>query len=284
MADATVRDRYERHLRRRGLARGTVAHYRAAVDVLEMWMRQQDLGLLDATTEDIEAMLDKRVARHGGPIAKRTRYFWLTALHAFWVWANRDGHAVTDPTDPIIRPKLPHLLPRPIANDHLALALDAAQNEPMLLAWFVLAAYGGLRCSEIGKLNADDVDFSAGLLHVHGKNDKERMVPIHPLVERTLRYHGIPAGGPIFLRVRGGRYPAWAVSHDGNDFLRDLGLSERMHTLRHWFGTNALRECHDLRIVQELMGHADPATTAIYTAFDQVEGRAAIAALPLLTA
>lgn len=282
MAATTLQDLYEQHMKRRALALNTIQHYIAILNCLEEWMAQQELGLLDATAEDIEALIDTRRGRNGAPLAKKSRYFWISTCRSFWTWAICWGHTETDPTRRIIAPKLPKRVPRPIANDHLLMAIDAAQDHPTILTWFLLAAYSGLRCAEIGWLNADDIDLANKRLFVTGKGDKQRVVFIHPVVERAILGAGIPPTGAVFRRPRGGRYPAWAVSHVGNSFLRELGLTERMHTLRHWFGTNTYDQCHDLRLTQELMGHADPSTTAGYTWLSQVEGREAIGALPVL--
>jgi len=71
------------------------------------------------------------------------------------------------------------------------------------------------------------------------------------------------------------------VSQHGSQFFESIGVDCTMHQLRHWFGTKTYRECQDLRTVQELMGHASPVTTAIYTAISPTRARAAVDALAL---
>lgn len=208
MAATTLQDLYEQNMKRRGLARGTIAHYLAKLNCLERWMAQQQLGLLDATPEDIEALIDTRHGRYGGEQSKKTRYVWVSAFRSFWDWAVRWGHAETDPTRRIMAPRLPKRLPRPIANDHLLMAIQAAKENPMILAWFLLAAYSGLRCAEIGWLNVDDIDLANKVLYVIGKGDKQRVVFVHPIVERAILGSGIPSSGAVYRRPRGGPPPA----------------------------------------------------------------------------
>ena len=219
-------------------------------------------SLLDATRQDIEEFLDDR------NIGARTRYAWLSHLHGFYAWAIREEVGTEDPTARIIRPKMRRALPRPANTDELRLAL--ANAEPREACWLLLAAYMGLRCQEIAGLRREDVLEVEGLLRVtKAKGGKERLVPLHPDALKALRELPMPRVGWLFSRPRGGPYSACQMSQNFNAFLRRSGVEATAHQLRHWFGTNLYAQSHDIRMTQEMLGHANPATTAIYTAFDK---------------
>jgi integrase len=228
--------------------------------------------LLDVTRADVERFLDAR------RITASTRYAWLSHLHRFYDWTLRADLGTVDPTARIVRPKLRRRLPRPVATAELKAALVDAQ--PLHRCWLLLAAYMGLRCQEIAGIRRDDVLEDEGLLRVvKGKGGVERLIPLHPEILDALRALPMPRHGWVFTGVRGGPYSPAHLSHDFNAFLRSAGVSGTAHQLRHWFGTNLYAQTHDIRLTQEMLGHADLATTAIYTAFDRQGAVAAIRAM-----
>ena len=114
------------------------------------------------------------------------------------------------------------------------------------------------------------------------KGHRERIVPLSDFVVAELRTAGLPRGGWVFPRYDGGAGPnaPWVISHTANDHLRACGAQVTLHQLRHRFGTQAYRACHDLRTVQELLGHADPATTAGYAAYDRGAAAEVVGKIP----
>lgn len=256
--------------RRRGFSRATITHRQGR---LRLWVEWLDpTHPYDATTAQVDEFIDAR------NVTDRTRYSWLSALHCFYAWAIRAEHTDHDPTATIIRPRLPRLLPRPVSDDDLAAALRAAA--PPVLDWLRLGAYAGLRCGEIAGLCRDDVLTSANRLRVRGKGGKERLVPIHAEVARSLR--GLPHRGPIFRRADGLAFSPWQVSHLGRDMFLSLSIDATMHQCRHWFGTKLYQGTRDLRLVQEMMGHSSSSTTAGYAAFASDEADGAVGGLPTL--
>lgn len=247
---------YTRSLDRRGLAKGTIDRRRLVLERFSEWLEPRPL--IAASTADVETFLDQRRR-----LSSRTRYGWISHLHCFYEWAIIEELTDTDPTGRIDRPKLRQLLPRPISEADLAMAIEAADRT--MRAWLYLAAYGGLRCAEISRLDGPDVNDAEMSLRVLGKGDKERTVPMHPRVLLALRDVGVPRSGPVFRRPGGSRIPPAMVSREGSLYLASLGITATMHQLRHRFGTRALEATGDLRAVQELLGHASPTTTAIYT-------------------
>ena len=200
--------------------------------------------------------------------APRTQYATVSNLHAFYVWARREGLTDEDPTVDVDRPRLPRLIPRPIADDDLALALEHA--EPAMRLWLALASRAGLRCAEIGQLEREDILDHADppTLNVgRGKGGHQRVVPLHPLVIAELRRFNGPRTGPLFFNSVRRQLNGNDISIQTNRYLRDLGIDSTMHKLRHWFGTEVYRASQDLRLTQELLGHSSPTTTAGYAAW-----------------
>lgn len=254
---------------RRGLSPRTI--YRRATDLrgFNLWL--QPRSALEATEDDVQRFLD------GKRLAARTRYCWLSNLHSFYVFEMKRKKVRHDPTADIMRPKLPRNLPRPIAESDLAYGLEVAGT--VMRAWLVLGAYAGLRCSEIARLTRADVLDADGLLRIVGKGNVERLIPIHPEVMQALKVAGLPRTGHLFRRPRGGRFPDAMVSREIAVFFDELDIDATAHQLRHYFGTNVYRACKDLRVTQELLGHASPTTTAIYTAFSRKDAASAVLAL-----
>lgn len=263
-------DEHCRHLARRNLAPATIYIRRSKLEAID-----SAYGLATATPEQIEAFLDRR------HVSAKTRYTWISHLSGFYRWAIDFGYLQSDPTVRISRPKVRANLPRPIATDDLVLALEMAN--PMMRSWLLLGSLTGLRCAEIAHLTVADLLWADRLIHVIGKGDKPRLIPMHPEVERSLASMPLPSRGPVFRRPRGGPFPAAQVSREGSLYFQGLGIGATMHQLRHWFGTQAYRACRDLRVVQELMGHASPTTTAIYADWSREEAYRAVSSLTLDT-
>lgn len=175
-----------------------------------------------------------------------------------------------DPTMRIPRPKVSRLLPRPIEQQDLDVALQAADLR--MRAWLTLAAYAGLRAQEIAWLRRQDLldrRHPPVILVVNGKGDKERVVPLNPQCLAALRAFGLPRSGWLWPGQRGPLQPA-TVTKYASRFLHGLGIDATIHCLRHYFGSEVYqRSGKDLRLTQELLGHSSPSTTAIYTRWDQ---------------
>lgn len=256
--------------KRRGLQDRSIVCRQNRLDIFFRWMGET--SPLRATQEDVERFLDER---HIGP---RTRYQWLSHLHSFYEMLGRQGVHAKDPTVKIPRPRLPRLLPRPAASADLDRALEGAL--PKHRCWIVLAAFEGMRCQEIAGLRREDVLETEKLIRVvHGKGGHERMMPLHPAVLAALQTLPMPRQGWIFKRPSGGRYKPEDLSDEFNRALRAAQVPATAHQLRHWFGTNLYAQTHDLRLTQEMLGHANLATTAIYTAFDRTAAAAAVGEL-----
>lgn len=202
-----------------------------------------------------------------------TRKSARKALTSFYRFAVEAGIADTDPVEAIARIRVPAGVPRPV--DDLVYADTARtigerrrgdRDRLMLL----LASHAGLRRSEIAAVAREDVT-DAGLV-VHGKGGRTRVVPLTAELRRELLDR--PPGWTFPGRFGGhihphtvGRNLAEAMHHKGS-----------AHQLRHRFATRAYKGTRDIRAVQTLLGHADPATTAVYTQLDDEALKAAVAA------
>ena len=251
-------DAYVLAMRRRFLAEGTVSARRYEIG---RWLAVCP-GWVTATGEDVERFLD---ARRLGP---RARYTAISHLHRFYVWAIRDGHASSNPTVDIDRPRLPHRLPRPARLADVELAIAGAP--PRLATVMLLMVDAGLRCCEAARLDWRDVDLAAGVLIVRGKGDRDRMIGLTARVAANLASYDDDTG-PVFGRtVTAGR-----LSQLVNRELRTAGVTA--HQLRHTFATRAYRLLHgDLLAVAQLLGHASVITTQIYARVDVDAAAAAV--------
>lgn len=251
---------YARDLERRGLVPRSTEKRCSDLRTFSRYLGEK--SFFDVSKEDVQNFLDKR------NLSARTRYAWISQIHCLYELAIEEGVTTIDPTVKIPRPRLRRALPRPASSAQLAHAIKGAT--PTQKCWILLAAYQGLRCQEICGLRREDVLEAEGLLRVvHGKGGHERLLPLHPSVYEALRSLPMPRQGWVFSAPMGGRYNPQYISLNFNRALRDLGVEATAHQLRHWFGSNLYAQTHDLRVVQEMMGHASPTTTSIYTAFDR---------------
>lgn len=211
-----------------------------------------------------------------------TRKAARASLVAFYAWAVRSGRIKVkeNPAAELAPVTVPRRLPRPTPDQVLVDALYTANDKERLM--LMLAGYGGLRRAEIAQVHPDDFDWEINKLLVRGKGGRQRLIPVHPHLGREVqteiarrksgktgtgwRYY-VDAITPLHYLFPGkhGHVQPDAV---GKVLNKLLGGHWTGHTLRHRFATVALRVHHDLRAVQELMGHAKPETTAIYTEVD----------------
>ncbi len=208
----------------------------------------------------------------------------ISTLRTYFRFLVSEDHVTADPSERLDLPKTWRTLPDVLSRDEIE-ALLAAPNPNESLAWrdraLLEIGYGtGARVSELVGLGIKDVWYDEGLIRVIGKGSKERLVPIgrralgatalyarevRPTLDRGLGKER------LFLNARGRpltRVGAWGVV---KRCAKSAGIDKRVtpHTLRHTFATHLLEGGADLRAVQEMLGHADLATTQIYTHVDR---------------
>ena len=272
---------YLRHLSvERGLSKNTLAAYRA------------DLGKYLSFLEGISKAPDNVSALEltsflvwlnelGLKAASSARI--IAAVRGFQKFLVLEDIRSDDPTTKLKPPKLPKRLPKALTQDQVLSILNAAGPEPddevadpLRLrdrAILELMYSSGARVSEIVALDLDEI-LDQGLLRVRGKGSKERFVPIGSYALRSLEAYLVrvrpklvaKAGSPaMFLNKRGGRLSRqsiWEIIQKAGEACK---LEVSPHTLRHCFATHLIEGGADVRVVQELLGHASVATTQIYT-------------------
>jgi integrase/recombinase XerC len=279
--DAALIERHLRQLRLAGRSPGTVyARERA----LRRMQRALPGGLAAAAAADLQAW------RASLAVSPDTAAHYVAHAREFYRWLAAEGIREDNPALPLPSPPSRRRLPRPISSGELAAAVATAPPRVRLI--LVLAAWCGLRAQEIARLRREAVLDTARppvlLVELEAAKGgrRERVIPLHPFVLGELRALPMPASGWLVPRRDGRPGPCapWRISQLAGRHLHASGSPATLHQLRHWFGTEAYRARRDLRVVQELLGHASPATTAGYAAYDRAEAAAAVAALPVPSA
>jgi integrase/recombinase XerD len=280
----------------RGLSPNTLGAYRRDLGRYASFLRAR--GLSDAAEADGDAVAafvaDLSASRHGQdpgePYRPSSVARSLAAVRSFHRFMVHENEAGSDPAAGVVRPKVPRTLPRALSVEEVEriLASPAGETEAVLRDRAMLETlYGaGLRISELAGLDVDDLDLEEGSVRVLGKGDKERLVPLGRYAREALDAYlasGRPAlashasssssssRGALFLNVRGGRLTRQGCAKILRGHVRRAGIERRVspHSLRHSFATHLLEGGADVRVVQELLGHASVATTQIYTLVTQ---------------
>ena len=275
---ATAVGRYLDHLAvERGLAAHTLAAYRRDLARYQVAMAGRGRAHLgEVTLPDVAAYLAG--LRQGGdghpPLAASSAARAMAAVRGLHAFAAAEGLADADPASQLRPPVPARRLPRAIGIAEVERLLDAAvpggaAGGPLQLRDRALLEllYGtGARISEAVGLDVDDV--GAPTLRLAGKGGKHRIVPVGSYAAQALDAYLVraPASPAVFLNARGGRLSrqgAWGVLKAAADRAGLTGVSP--HTLRHSFATHLLDGGADVRVVQELLGHASVTTTQVYT-------------------
>jgi integrase/recombinase XerD len=269
----------------RGLSANTLQAYRRDLDRYRAFLESQ--GISDpAVVEEREVSAFLAAIRTGddgfAPLRASSAARAVVAVRGFHRFLVLEGATATDPADQVQPPAAPKRLPKALSIDDVerVLAASGTGDAPGGLRDRALleVLYGsGARISEAVGLAVDDLDLRDGLVRLRGKGSKERIVPLGRfavaavdayLVRARPVLAGRGTGNPaLFLNARGGplsRQSAWAVLAAS---AQRAGLTAKVspHTLRHSFATHLLEGGADIRVVQELLGHASVSTTQIYT-------------------
>jgi integrase/recombinase XerD len=249
-------------MRARNYQPSSIAKRRTTMRRLE---RRLGIDPLTATEKDLDKWV-VGIAR----LAPITRACEIAHVSVFFRWAVTNDVVSRDPTLKIARPKVPSYVPRPIGESDLLVAIAGSQRDERM--WFLLAAWAGLRASEIASLTREGILDTAKrpLLRVTGKGAKTRIVHIGPRLVMELQAYGLPSRGYVFRRLDGktGSNTGARVSARANATLHGLGITDTLHQLRHRYGTDFYDASGgDIKTVQEQMGHEHMRTTAGYVAF-----------------
>jgi integrase/recombinase XerD len=263
----------------RGLSRNTLEAYRTDLLQFGEFLDRQGLGLATAAHRDLAAFLSE-LAGTPPPKAPATLGRKVACLRSFYRHLRREGMIEHDPTAELRGPRKTQRLPRVLSREEVARLLrEPKGSEPLALrdrALLEVMYACGLRVSEAIGLELTDIDLDERMLRARGKGSKERLVPVGRQAATALRgycRHGRPVllgakvESTLFLNRRGSPLTRQGLYKIIQAHARGAGLSERMspHTLRHSFATHLLAGGCDLRSLQEMLGHADLATTQVYT-------------------
>jgi integrase/recombinase XerD len=261
----------------RGLARNTILAYRSDIAHFLAFLQKRSFAVPAGLRDGMIAYLLElqRMGLSAATVARRT-----AALKSFFGFLTRLDYLPDDPAAELSSPKLIQRLPRVLTPQEVERILTAPRpNTPAGLrdrAMLELAYASGLRVSELVGLDVDSVNLEAGYVRVFGKGARERVVPVGRAARQSLRDYlrrgrpilcGRCRGKALFLNRRGERMTRQGFWKLLKRYAQAAGINKNLspHTLRHSFATHMLENGADLRVVQELLGHADISTTQIYT-------------------
>jgi integrase/recombinase XerC len=237
-----------------------------------------DLG--DTSLRDFRSWLAKRAAEG---VSNATRARQLSSIRSFLKWLDKNGHLHNAAIGAVRTPKLPKRLPRALPADQaktLTENLEGIGHQEGWIAYrdralFTLLYGCGLRIDEALQLNYGNRP-QHNEVRVIGKGSKERLVPVLDIVQKMIEDYishcpvSFDKDTPLFLGSRGDRLNQGVAQRQLRHLRTKLGLPESLtpHALRHSFATHILGNGGNLRIIQELLGHASVSTTQRYTDFD----------------
>ncbi len=293
MANAAVEEFLSWLAVEKGRSANTLAAYRRDLAAYVAFLHKRGLGPETATRTDVEAYLAHLQAAAGAASSVARALASIRGLHRFLAW---EGRSEADPAAELARPRVPGGIPKALSAHEVErlLAAPAGPGPLVLRDRAVLEVlYGsGIRISELTGMSLGDLELDDGLVRVLGKGAKERIVPLGSFARAAVEEWFGPSGRPlvmpsrwarrgdaeaVWLNARGGRLGrqgAWLIVRRWGGVA---GLSGRLtpHVLRHSCASHLLDGGADIRVVQELLGHASIATTQVYTKVSPERLRAA---------
>lgn len=271
----------------RGRSRNTVQAYRRDLRQYQGWLDVRELTPLTVANSDLTDFVAERRSSGAATSSVARQIAAIRMLHRFLA---TEQYRPDDPTSRLDGVRVPSGIPKPLTEAQVTSLLDAIiGNEPLQRrdrALLELLYATGARISEVVGLSVGDIDFDEALVRLYGKGGKERIVPygasaagaIDEWFSPSGRAHMVPDrwkrrgdAEAVFLNQRGGRLSrqgAWLVIKKYGD---RAGITDHLspHVLRHSCATHLLDHGADLRIVQEMLGHASISTTQVYTQVSQ---------------
>lgn len=271
----------------RGRAKNSIAAYRRDLTRYEVFLGERKVSLFDVAPETVERYLADLDRAKLAPSSRARALAAVRGLHRF---LNDERGAETDPTADVEAPRVPSGVPKALSEEEVQALLSSPNgDDPMARrdrTILELLYATGMRISELASLSISSIDPEAGLARVVGKGNKERIVPVGSYARRALSEWLGRGGRPELVRTKGarrddmealllsargrrmGRQAIWRVVHA---HAVRAGLSDKVtpHVLRHSFATHLLDHGADVRVVQELLGHASITTTQVYTKVSQ---------------
>ena len=272
-------DRFVGHLAfERRLSDLTCKHYRRDLDALAAWCDETGIPGWDALDAEHVRAYSGTCYRRG--LSARSIQRRLSAARTFFRYLAREKHVKQNPVESVPAPKSPKRLPGNLDADRMARLLDIPGDSPIInrdRAILELLYSSGLRLAELIDLDCGDVDIQDATVRVTGKGNKDRIVPVGRMALAALAtWSGSrpalahPDEKALFVSNRGSRLSPRSVQARVTHWARRQGIDPKVyqHLFRHSFATHLLESSHDLRGVQEMLGHASISTTQVYTHLD----------------
>jgi len=261
----------------RQLSPQTITSYRRDLEKLQRHCDQQ--AITEASAIDAFCLRQWVATLHQQGLSGRSIQRALSASRALFRYLIRERQLSQNPALDIQAPKSPKRLPKTLDVDQINHYLEPGDNDWASIrdrAMAELLYSSGLRLSELAALNVDTIDFASANTKVQGKGNKERLVPIGGKALQALqqwlavRDEKAPCDNALFINQRGRRISQRGIQLRLKQLGQLSGLSSHVHPhmLRHSFASHMLESSKDLRAVQELLGHANIATTQVYTHLD----------------
>ena len=259
----------------RRMSAHTLDAYRRDLDALAAWAAMN--GIDDLATVHTEQLRAFIAAEHRRGLSPKSLQRRLSACRSCYQWLLKHGRIAASPAAGIRAPKAPRKLPQVLDVDEAVQLVELPTDAPLGVrdrAILELFYSSGLRLSELCALRWRDLDLADGLVTVLGKGSKQRSVPVGRHARKALEDWRDESQGqpdaPVFPGRGGATITPRAVQIRLQRLAQRQGLFKRVHPhlLRHSFASHVLESSGDLRGVQELLGHADIATTQIYTHLD----------------
>lgn len=256
----------------------TQKNYQRDLEKFQVFCVQQSIHALDAV--QVRHVRGAVALLHRQGLSGKSLQRWLSSLRSFFQFCIRRGGLKVNPAEGIAAPKSPKKLPKTLDVDQTAQFVEVAGNSFMALrdrALLELIYSSGLRLAEVVSVNMADIEWADAMLTVTGKGKKTRSLPIGSAAMQALKewlpmraQYSQPSEHALFTTQRGSRISHRAVQVR----LQQLSLQQGMdnpvhpHMLRHSFASHMLESSGDLRLVQEMLGHANISTTQVYTHLD----------------
>lgn len=271
----------------KGRSENTLAAYRRDLRSYGHWLEDRGSTELDATNADVVAFVGERRASGAASSSVARQIAAIRMLHRYLA---RERLRSDDPTVDLEGVKVPAGLPKPLTEEQVVRLLDAvtgaAAADRRDLALLELLYATGARISEAVGLSIGDIDLDSQLVRLYGKGAKERIVPFGSRAAEAMKGWLGPSGRSrmepaewqrrddaeaIFLNSRGGRMSRQTAWQMVRKYGKRAGIESELspHVLRHSCATHLLDHGADLRVVQEMLGHASVSTTQVYTKVSQ---------------
>ncbi len=264
----------------KGYAENTIDAYRRDLERFMLYLGERDLDLFRIAKDDI---MDYLVYLRLLKLSPSTTSRHLASIKVFFRYLTYTQKTKKDVASGVKFPKLPERLPEVLSKEDMEQLLSFSPKDRIEIrdkAILELFYGSGLRVSELIGLRLSDLNLSEMFVHAFGKGKKERLIPFGKMAKYALerylkearpKFLNAQRSSYLFLSRKGGPLTRQAVFYIVKKYAKRQGLGDWItpHTLRHSFATHLLEGGVDLKILQEMLGHADISTTQIYTHIDR---------------